>query len=343
TRWRAPVSRSVRRGCRYRRRRRLLPGHRSRRNMVANVPAPLHAVFRRQHGVASVQQCHEAGLARSTLDYLLRRGDLVAVLRGVVASPSVELTELSRCAAVCVAHPRVVIAGPTAGRLWSFRLLPRDQRIHVIAPRHWKATVESWCRSYRTDAIGVDDVVHRADGIRLTTRQRTALDLSRFVTDDDRLLSIIEQAAHDGGLRDGDLRAVALDRLPGRPWVSRYLDVVDRRLAGPAAESDPEVRVGVALERAGVSGLQRQWPLDLPGSGRIRFDLALPDQQEAIEVDVFPTHRETIGQRRDRSRDAEVEQFGWTVHRIDEASYRRRFDTTVSDLARRLRSARHVA
>jgi hypothetical protein len=94
-----------------------------------------HAVFARQHGVASTRQLVDAGVSLRQIQRLQRHGDLELVLRGAYRTPSVPITELSRCAAVCLARPDVAIAGPTAGRLWGFRRLPPDQRIHVIAPR----------------------------------------------------------------------------------------------------------------------------------------------------------------------------------------------------------------
>ena len=117
---------------------------------------------------------------------------------------------------------------------------------------------------------------------------RTALDLARFVRPDD-LLSIIEQAMHDGHLTVEEMMAVAVDFIsPQRPWLTTYLDQLVRRAGGAPAESDPEVRIRAALLAAGISGLERQYPIDLPGYGRARFDLAVPSLRWAIEVDVHP-------------------------------------------------------
>lgn len=300
---------------------------------MAHVPPEIHQLFRRQYGVASTTQLLDAGLTRSQLARLTRRGDLESMMRGVFRSPSVPDTELARCLAVVLAHPLVAVGGVTAGRLWGFRRMAHDRRVHVIAPRHWRATTEPWCAAYRTDAIHDDDVVTRPDGIRITTRQRSALDLARSIRDPDRLLSIVEQAAHDGGLRDGDLRAVAVDWRRGRSWVARYLRQVDRRLDGGGAESEPEVRVGAALAGAGVVGLVRQFPVDLPDYGRARFDLAVPEWRWAVEVDVFPTHRETLGRQRDERRDVAASRVGWSVRRISATDYRLRFRDVIADLA----------
>jgi len=106
--------------------------------------------------------------------------------------------------------------------------------------------VSSWVVPYRTAAFHPEDVVRRPDGIAVTSRGRTALDLARFVSVTD-LLSIIEQV-----LRDGKL---------------------DGRLRGGPAESHGEAVLGQALDSAGLIGLERQHRIDLPGYGPARFDL----------------------------------------------------------------------
>ncbi len=256
-------------GSGYRVRCRLLPRPTTRTGYgMTHLGSAVHQLFARQHGVASIDQLIGAGLTHRQVEYLGHRGDLVSVIRGAYRTPSVALDELSRCAAVSLAHPLVAVSGPTAGRLWGFRRVSADRRIHVVAPRHWRATAATWCVAYRTDAIRREDVVERPDAIRVTSRARTALDLSRHLRSDDDLLSVIEQAAFDGGLRDGDLRAVAVDWAPRRPFARRFLRQLDRRLANGAAESEPEVYVGEALRQAGVEGLVRQHRIDLPGYGR---------------------------------------------------------------------------
>jgi hypothetical protein len=117
-------------------------------------------------------------------------------------------------------------------------------------------------------------VVRRPDGINVTSRARTALDLARFVPSSD-LLSIIEQVIHDGAVSEEELRDVALEWWsPQRPWIRRFLELLDRRLDGGPAESHGETILGDALAAAGLVGLARQFRIDLPGYGPARFDLA---------------------------------------------------------------------
>jgi hypothetical protein len=288
---------------------------------MAQLTSSAHEHFARQHGVASVSQLRRSGLGLRQIERLARDGAIELVVRGVYQSCSVRLDELGRCAAVCLLRSDLAVAGPTAGRIWGFRRLPPDSRVHVIGPPASQPTISSWVRVYRTAAIHDHDVVERPDGIRVTTRQRTAFDLARVLGRDD-LLSVIEQAMHDGRLDDDDLREVAVDWLsPRRRWARTFLLQLDRRIAGGAAESHPEVVVGEALAAAGVRGLVRQFEIDIPGYGPARFDLAIPRRRLAIEIDIFPTHDETIGRLRDRRRDAASAAIGWTTARVDRATY----------------------
>jgi hypothetical protein len=300
---------------------------------VVHLTRHAHELLARQHGVASTQQLLDTGLSARQLRHLQQSQDLELVLRGAYRTPSAPDTELARCAAVCAARSDVAIAGPTAGRLWGFRRLPSDHRIHVLAPPASNPAIARWVVPYRTDARHDHDVVDRDDGIRITTRARTAYDLARWLGPDD-LLSVIEQAAHDGRLDDGDFLDVAADWLsPRRPWAREFLQTLDRRLPGGAAESHPEVRVAEALGRAGVRGLVRQHRVELPGHGDVRFDLAVPELRWAIEVDLHPRHRETLGIASDERRDRAGGAIGWMTTRVSDVQYQDRFNETIAELA----------
>jgi len=302
------------------------------------------AYLRSHHGVASGRALGEVGISPGGLRRLVEAGNLVPVLRGVYRMPAVPFDELARCAAVCAAHPGTVISGPTAGRLWGLRRLPSDHRVHILALPASHPTVEPWVVAYRTRAFHPHDVHRRDDGIAVTSRARTALDLARFVTSSD-LLSIVEQVVRDGRLTDHELRSTAIDWMsPRRPWIRRFLEVIDGRLHGGPAESHGEVVLGDALRAAGVRGLERQYLIDLPGYGPARFDLAVPEVRLAIEVDLHPTHFETHGRRRDHARDLAAQRVGWEVTRAvasglgtDLATTVRRLDREISDLRSKLR------
>lgn len=299
---------------------------------MANLTPSAHRHFAAHHGVASIAQLEDCGVNRHVIRKLEAIGSLELVLQGAYRTPSVELDELGRCAAVCVAHPQAVISGPTAGRLWNFRKLPRDKRVHVIVPPHSQPTRSKWVVPYRTSAIHRRDIVERAHGIRLTTRERTAYDLARLVSSVD-LTSIIEQAMHDGQLTNDEMVAVATDWLsPRRSWARRFVEILERRGSGRPAESHYEFVLGETLLNVGVKGLERQHHIELPGYGAARFDLAVPSLKWAIEVDVFPTHRESAGIAADSRRDAAANMIGWLVSRVSESQFGAALPATVEML-----------
>ncbi len=290
--------------------------------------------LRTHHGVATSSELAACGLSASAIRSLREAGNLVGVVKGVWRIPATTLDEAARCAALCAAHPELAVSGPTAGRLWGLRRLPRDQRVHVIAPPASHPSLAPWVVPYRTAAIHHADVVRRPDGIAVTSRARTALDLARWVGPTD-LLSIIEQVLHDGHLTDGDLRDVAVDWMSRqRPWVRRFLELLDGRLRGGPAESHGETVLGDSLAAAGLVGLERQFRIDLPGYGPARFDLAVPSVRLAIEVDLYPTHAETAGRRRDADRDAAAKRIDWRVERVLADHFGANLPSTAQRLAR---------
>jgi len=108
--------------------------------------------------------------------------------------------------------------------------------------------------TFHTDAVRPQNVIERADGIRVLTPARTAMDLARTVDPVD-LRSVIEQAMHDVRPSEADTVIVAADFARYRPLVRRHREAVGSRIAGGPAESHAEVLVGDALVSRGVTGL----------------------------------------------------------------------------------------
>jgi len=276
--------------------------------------------------IAWMRSDHATILARSettdvSLDQrrrLVAGGVLERVVDGAYAFAGVARNELARCAALCSSRQHLVVAGPTAGRLWDLRRSPRDGLVHVIAPPASHPCREPWVRAYRTALIHGDEVVARPDGIRLTSPPRTVVDLTRYV-DAIVLASVIEHALSRQMCTIATLHRTA-NRLatPGRPWVRRFLAVLAQRHPGAAAQSAAELVVFQALELRGVRGLQRQARVDLPGYGAAVFDIADPNVRWAVEIDLHPEHRTLEGRASDILRDDGADALGWRVRRVSE-------------------------
>ncbi len=264
---------------------------------------------------------------------MVAAGLLERVLDGAYGFGGIAADELARCAALCGSRPHLVVAGPTAGRLWELRRTPRDALVHVIAPPASNPCREQWVRAYRTALVFDDEIVRRPDGIRLTSPPRTVVDLTRYV-DSWALASTIEHALSRRLCTVGTLHRTAL-RLatPGRPWVKRFLAVLGQRAPDAPAESHAELRVFEALRSRGVSGLRRQVRLVLPSYGAAYFDVAVPPLQWAVEVDLHPEHLTVEGRARDNERDHSADSVGWVVRRVSELELTPdRFESTIDAL-----------
>jgi len=297
----------------------------------------------RQHGVITRTQLDQLGFTEHQVKHLTATGVLARVVDGAYRVASAPDDRLSRCAAVCLSRPGLAIAGPTAARLHELRRTPNDNRIHVIAKPHAQPGRATWLVTYRTAMISTASIGLRSDGIRLTTPVRTVIDMTRFVGHDD-LVSMIEQGIDRGWFTADDARSMAETiATPGRPFARQFLEVLDGRFPGGAAGSHWEIRVADELRARGVRGLVRQHPLEVPGYGRLRFDLAVPELNWAVEVDVHPSHATREGAARDKFRDRCCTNVGWQVHRVGEPDLDNRLGDTIDQLADSYRRRRRHA
>jgi very-short-patch-repair endonuclease len=288
--------------------------------------------MRDHHATISSHALVAAGISTPQRDRLVAAGVIERVVDGAYRFVGARDDELARCAALCTSRPHLVIAGPTAGRVWLIRRSPRDGLVHVIAPPASQPCRESWVRPYRTALIQDDEIVRRPDGIRLTSPPRTLIDLARYLTDE-ALASAIESALHNGLCTVATLYRLA-ERVntAGRPWVRRFLRVLAARVPGRPRESDWERRVCDGLVRRGVSDLESQVKDNLPGIGNVRFDIAIPSIRWVLEVDVHPEHRTLEGQASDHRRDRRGRGRGWIVDRVGELELSADFEGTLDEI-----------
>ncbi len=297
------------------------------------------AWLRDHHATISTAALQAHGIDRDARRRLVASGILDRVVDGGYRFAGVDDDEWSRCAALCASRPRLVVGGPTAGRLWDLRRSPRDGLVHVIAPPRSNPCCAAWVRVYRTATLPDVDVVDRPDGIRLTSPPRTVVDMTRYI-DDTALASMIEHALARRLCTTPTLQRVA-ERLgtAGRPWVPRFLRVLASRTPGAPAESEWERRVFDALTAREVRGLVRQFEVCLPRYGRARFDMAIPDLRWALEIDVHPEHRTPEGTARDNQRDDAADTIGWFVRRVSEVQlvdhFAETIDAVTASIARR--------
>ena len=287
------------------------------------------AWLQQHHGTISAVEMDAAGITLDMRKHLVSSGVLTRVVDGGYRFGGSVDDELTRCAALCTSRPHLVVAGPTAARLWQLRRAPRDLLVHVIAPPRSHPCREPWVRAYRTATLTDEHTVSRPDGIRLTSPPRTVVDMTRYL-DDVALVSLVEDSLARRLCTTSTLLRTAQELdTPGRPWARRFLRLLAQRAPGAPAESEWEQRVYAALARRRVPGMIRQLEVRLPGYGRARFDIAIPDLRWVLEIDVHPEHRTVEGAARDNRRDDAADAAGWFVRHVSEAQLSLHFESTM--------------
>jgi len=287
----------------------------------------------RQHSVITDDMMQSFGLGISQRKLLVRDGLLERLLDGSYRFAGTPLHERARCVAACARPSRLIICGPTAGRLWGLRRMGNDGIVHVIAPPASNPTVEPWLRPYRTSMLAPDDIVVRDDGITLTSPARTAVDLARHLKGSD-LRSVIDQLIHERQTTEEAMRAVAETlSTPGRPWARRFLVALAQLPNTGVAESHWESRVVAELISRGVPLEPQRW-LDVPHWGSIRLDGCVEWMRWGVEVDVYPEHFTEEGVTNDAGRDLACDAIGWCVSRVTGLALRRSFDGSIDALVR---------
>jgi very-short-patch-repair endonuclease len=275
------------------------------------------AVFRRQHGHASIRQLADAGVGRNARRRLVEGQELVAVHRSVMRISSAPLTFESRCTALCLAHPTGFITGPSSGRLMALRRMPAAEPIHFCVA-HGIHLDDDNVVLRQSRKLSPLDFVRMASGIVVASGPRLAFDLARDLSTLDHA-SVIEQLIQRKMCTMGTLGATAR-RLchPSRPGSERFALSLIGRGERPASESHPEVVLAEALRARGVPVQPQFRDLVLPNGAKIRIDLAVPAARWAIEIDVHPDHLLLDGTTRDKRRDRQCHLIGWQVERVTE-------------------------
>jgi very-short-patch-repair endonuclease len=210
----------------------------------------------------------------------------------------------------------------TAFTFWSFPgFLPGqgDARIHLSRP-------DTMAIPRRTGVVGhvgqfFEDEIVCVDGLLVTSRTRTWLDVARKMSVDeltvvaDHLLRIprpdfegrAEPHATPAQLAD------MLDRHKGTPGIRKARLALE--LARIGADSAPETRLRLALERAGLPEAQLNVRTELRDGVERQPDLAYPEHRVAVEYD-GEGHSEAGQIVRDIAREEDFSRAGWLLVRI---------------------------
>jgi very-short-patch-repair endonuclease len=283
------------------------------------LPAPLaFAPFTFQEGA-------DAGVTRRRL----RHRSLPAPSRGIrIPDQAFVQGQPKDVSLPLVVRPFTVVTGfsaashATAFSLWSFPgFLPGgdDPRIHISRP-------DTMAIPRRSGVVGhvgqfFDDEITNLDGLLVTTRARTWLDVSRKMSVDeltvvaDHLLRIPRPEFEDRTEPYATFEDLAdmLDRHKGTPGIRKARLALEQARIG--SDSAPETRLRLALERDGLPEPQLNAATEL-GAGVVRQpDLAYPEHRVAVEYDGEP-HSEPAQIVRDIAREEDFARAGWHLVRI---------------------------
>lgn len=288
--------------------------------------------LRTRRGVTTRARLRERGWTDDEIDGLARAGRLRQAGRGVLVCTSSPDTFEQRLAIACALTGGVVLF-PTAGLLWAFRGTPRGGPIYIGIPWNRRVRAPTGVVIRRCRSLTAEDIVNRADGIRVTSPPRTVFDAAAFVTSE-QLESMIEQ-----GIDRRMFVVVTLARLSGRLYASarRGASTFRRVLASRPAwckpvRSDLELLLARAMEARGFPRLVREHPLVLGPGDTVHPDLGVPEDKFFVEIDHFTWHGGRRPATYDRRRDMKVRLTGSQVERVTDFAVETDLEATVEDL-----------
>lgn len=257
--------------------------------------------------------------SRHALDRALADGTWHRVLRGTYARAAAPQPVHLRCRAaqrLLPAHARV------ADRclLWLHGvdvLPPGAPLLEVVVPRGSVVPKRRHVVAREADVPPRDRVLLRPYGLRVLRAPRAVADLLRRLPLAEAV--VVADAAQHAGLVDSPTLEDELLHHVGLRGVRQAHRVL--ALADGRAESPPESRLRLALVLAGLHPVPQH---DVVHRGRFiaRVDLAFPELRIAIEYDGREVHERQDVFARDRQRQNDLVQAGWTVLRFTAADLR---------------------
>jgi hypothetical protein len=269
---------------------------------IAAMNSKLERLLDSQHGVAATAQIL-THLTRKGLEAELKSGSLERIWQGIYCrgEPTDELRlrglDLS-CGAV------VPVCLGTAAALFGFDTEePAD--FHVLNPLgHQLRPVDGL-------------VVHRREGAPLvmvgdrpaTSPAWTAVEVARSLRRS-RALATLDAALRSGSCDRAEMWRAAIEQA-GRRGIVAVRELLP--LANGLAESPMESEARLAMIDGGLPMPRLQYEI-IDGNGELRrVDFAWPKQRVAVEYDGLDWHGDPDAMRRDRKRQAALQDVGWIV------------------------------
>ncbi|RIJ77700.1 DUF559 domain-containing protein [Nakamurella silvestris] len=270
----------------------------------------LESTIRLQDGLITRAQALAVGLNPKWIDRQVERGKWLRVLPGVYrhrGSDTRQPTDEYRARVRAVwlwAGPDSIVAMSAAAWWWHLQEAPPPV-VEIWTPPRQRLRPQPGVRVRRRSLSESDTVT--VDGIVVTTKDRTAVDISAAGSTD----------GLDSLARRGELDAVRLDHClrrgsGSRGWVAARAHA-DNSLSNPW--SVPERLLHQRLREAGLTRWVANEPITVGRRVRIP-DIRLEDLPLVIEVDGREHHGTDDAFESDSERDAEYAAAGWTALRF---------------------------
>ena len=279
----------------------------------------------RQHGIVSRSQLLELGFSESWIDRRVASGTLRAVLWGIYAVGHRALRPQARLLAA------VLAAGD--GAALSHRFAAAQHGLRPTAAEKVDVTVPDRRRGPRGVRVHhaplPPEQVTEVDGIRVTTVERTIVDLA----------AVVRPAALRRALEAGEAQRVLDWRVLGELVADGRGRRGIRALRAIIAEHTAGTRVTKSELEASFLELLKDRRLPLPETNVViagfEVDCVWRDARLIVELDSHRHHRTAAAFERDRRRDRALAIAGWRAIRV---TAKQLGDELASDLARLLRT-----
>ncbi|WPU09613.1 DUF559 domain-containing protein [Pseudarthrobacter oxydans] len=275
----------------------------------------------------------------------LRRKDVVNVGRGLYRPAAWDFDLEGAARVLSAASPGAWISHVTAARLRCLVLPPwlaDSTELHLSKPRSLPSVRRKGVFGHTV--LAREDEIELVDGIRLSTRSRTWLDLARvlplhdLVSMGDQLIRI-PRVDFEGRTEPYDTIAglrVLVGRHPNLQGIVRAREALDLMRVG--ADSAPESLLRLAIADAGLPEPGLQVPLRAGDARSPSADLGYRHRRLAIQYD-GGHHLGDAQILSDRRRDRAFESAGWTVLVFDKDDLADEFQRAVQRIKRALRNS----
>ena len=250
----------------------------------------------------------QEAISRGRVSERQLRTEYRRVYRNVYVAKSAVLTAADRAHAAWLwSGGDATVIGRSAAALFGTKWVDPDQAAELcrLDRRHPPGI------RVHTFVIPSDDVCWVGD-VKVTTPERTALDIGRLLTND-QSVPVLDALLQATAVKVPDVLRLA-DRRRGIHGGRRLRDAL--ALVDDGAESPQESRLRLTLVRAGLPAPQTQIPLGSRDGVRIRVDMGWPRWKVAVEYDGIQHWTDARQRSWDIERINLLESLGWTIVRV---------------------------